>query len=197
MVAEYLEVETGKGSDALSKRPQLLAAKDHAKRIKARLVAAKLDRLSRNVHFISGLMETGVNFAVADMPNADEFQLHIYAAVAQQEARAISRRTKDALRVAKDRHERGELRADGTPYPALGTHGKVLAEQNKADALQRASGVAPELLGMRAAGMSMRKIVDALNDRGRPSPTGGKWHLTSLHRVMGRIDPTSINMENE
>lgn len=188
LIAEYIEVETGKGSNALSKRPQLVAALAHAKREKAGLVIAKLDRLARNVHFISGLIETGVDFAVADMPNADKFQLHIFAALAEREAEVISQRTKDALRMAKERHVRGELKPDGTPYPALGKHGKVLAQRNRADALQRAAEAAPELLDMRASGMSMRKIVETLNERGTPSPTGGKWHLTSLHRIMQRLD---------
>jgi hypothetical protein len=69
----------------------------------------------------------------------------------------------------------------------LGKHGKVLAARNKADALQRASEAAPERAEMRGAGMSMRKIVETLNERGTPSPTGGRWHLTSLHRVLGRL----------
>ncbi|MCE7796543.1 recombinase family protein [Sphingobium sufflavum] len=175
-VPEYVEVETGKGSSVIGKRPQLLAALAHAKKIKARLVAAKLDRLSRNVHFISGLMETGVNFAVADMPHADEFRLHLEAVVAEDEARRISKRTKAALAAAKER---------GTK---LGTHGKLLAQQNRASAIQRASQSVPELLEMRTNGMSMRKIVETLNDRGTPSPTGGRWHLTSLHRIMNRIE---------
>ena len=103
MVGEFVEVETGKGANALSKRPQLLAALTEAKRSRAKLVLAKLDRLARNVHFVSGLMETGVDFAVADMPNADRFQLHLFAALAEKEAEIISQRTKAALAAAKAR----------------------------------------------------------------------------------------------
>lgn len=175
IAAEYLEVETGKGSNALAKRPQLLAALTEAKRTKARLVLAKLDRLARNVHFISGLMETGVDFAVADMPNADRFQLHLYAALAEKEGEVISQRTKDALRAAKER---------GT---VLGKHGKVLAAQNRAAAIERVMPLAATIAGLKAEGMNMRRIVEALNAQGVASPAGGKWHLANLHRAMTRI----------
>ena len=174
MTAEFLEVETGKGANALAKRPQLLAALAEAKSSKARLVIAKLDRLARNVHFISGLMETGVDFAVADMPHADRFRLHLEAVIAEDEARRISQRTKDALAAAK---------AKGTE---LGKNGKVLAAQNKAAATERLAPIASTLAGMRKEGLSMRAMVGALNDRGVLSPAGGKWHLANLHRALVR-----------
>lgn len=175
LLAEFLEVHTGKGADALAKRPQLVAALAMAKKQGARLVAAKLDRLGRNVHFISGLIEMGVNFAAADMPDADTFQLHIYAALAQQEGKAISQRTKDALAAAK---------AKGT---VLGTHGKILAASNRADAIERVAPMMPMLADMKAEGLSMRAMVASLNDKGIPSPAGGKWHLANLHRAMQRV----------
>lgn len=176
LIGEYIEVETGKGSNALSKRPELVAALATAKKERAGLIIAKLDRLARNVHFISGLMETGVEFAVADMPNADRFQLHLFAALAEKEAEVISQRTKAALAAAKER---------GTE---LGKHGKVLAAQNKADALDRLEPIAADLSAMKAQGLSMRKMVEALNDRGVPSPAGGKWHVSSLHKALARLD---------
>lgn len=175
LIGEYVEVETGKGSNALSKRPQLLAALTEAKRAKAKLVLAKLDRLARNVHFISGLMETGVDFAVADMPNADRFQLHLFAALAEKEAEIISQRTKAALAAAKAR---------GTK---LGRNGKVLAKRNKAEAKARLKPIAGRLQAMRDEGMSIRQIVVELNEEGVPSPGGGKWHPTSLHRALQRL----------
>lgn len=175
VIGEYVEVETGKGSNALSKRPQLVAALADAKKRKARLILAKLDRLARNVHFISGLMETGVDFAVADMPNADRFQLHLYAALAEKEAEVISKRTKEALAAAKARGQE------------LGKHGKVLAQQNKAQAVGRVALVAPELLELQGQGLPMRKIITVLNERGVASPAGGKWHLANLHRAIKRI----------
>jgi DNA invertase Pin-like site-specific DNA recombinase len=176
LTGEFIEVETGKGSNALSKRPQLVAALAAAKRDKAGLIIAKLDRLARNVHFISGLMETGVEFAVADMPNADRFQLHLFAALAEKEAEVISQRTKAALAAAKER---------GTE---LGKHGKVLAAQNKADAMDRLEPIAADLRALKAEGMSMRKMVTALNERGIPSPAGSKWHLGNLHKALARLD---------
>lgn len=179
LIGEHIEVETGKGSNALSKRPELVAALATAKREKAGLIIAKLDRLARNVHFISGLMETGVEFAVADMPNADRFQLHLFAALAEKEADVISQRTKAALAAAKAR---------GTK---LGTHGKVQAARNKAEAVERLEPAMPLLRDLQAEGLSMRKMVAALNDRGVPSPAGGKWHLASLHKALGRLDCTT------
>lgn len=176
IAGEYLEVETGKGANALAKRPQLLAALAEAKRTKAKLVIAKLDRLARNVHFISGLMETGVDFAVADMPTADKFQLHLYAALAEREALVISERTKAALQAAKARGQK------------LGTHGKVLAAANQAQAAERLTPIMPMIAGLKAEGLTMRQIVSALNDRGQTSPAGGKWHLANLHRAMKRME---------
>ena len=102
IAAEYVEVETGKGHDALDRRPQLAAALAHARRLKAPVVVAKLCRLGRDVHFISGLMANRVPFLVAEMgPNADPFMLHIYASLAEKERSLISQRTRDALAAAK------------------------------------------------------------------------------------------------
>lgn len=176
LIGEHIEVETGKGANALSKRPELVAALATAKREKAGLIIAKLDRLARNVHFISGLMETGVEFAVADMPNADRFQLHLFAALAEKEAEVISQRTKAALAAAKDR---------GTE---LGKHGKVLAARNQAEAMDRLEPIAADLLALKAEGLSVRKMVEALNTRAIPSPAGGKWHPASLHKALVRLD---------
>lgn len=175
VAAEFVEVETGKGSKALSKRPQLLAALAEAKRTKAKLVLAKLDRLARNVHFVSGLMESGVDFAVADMPHADRFRLHLEAVIAEDEARRISERTKAALAAAK---ERGQV---------LGRNGKVLAQRNKAQALDRLHPLRDQLEKLRNAGMNMRAIVNVLNEQGVASPAGGRWHLANLHRAIKRL----------
>ena len=103
IAAEFVEVETGKGADALERRPQLAAALELARKSKCAVVVAKLDRLSRDVHFISGLMSRKVPFIVAELPGADPFLLHIYAALAEQERRMISARTKTAMAVAKAR----------------------------------------------------------------------------------------------
>src|SRR5580700_9733110 len=104
IVAEFVEIETGKGSDALDRRPQLAAALAKARALRSSVVVAKLDRLSRDVHFISGLMAHRVPFVVTELgPDVDPFVLHLYAALAEKERAMISRRTKDALRAAKAR----------------------------------------------------------------------------------------------
>jgi DNA invertase Pin-like site-specific DNA recombinase len=102
LVETFTEVETGKGADALDRRPQLAAALKTAKKHKAPIIVAKLDRLSRDVHFISGLMSHKTPFIVAELgPNVDPFMLHIHAAVAEQERRLTSQRTRDALAAKK------------------------------------------------------------------------------------------------
>jgi DNA invertase Pin-like site-specific DNA recombinase len=101
IAGEYLEVETGKGADALDRRPQLKAALTAARKLRAPIIVAKLDRLSRDVAFIAGLMASHVPFTCCDIPHADPFLLHIYAAVAEQERRATSERTKAALAAKK------------------------------------------------------------------------------------------------
>src|SRR5262245_49101324 len=102
--AEYIEVETGKGHDAVARRPKLAAALAHAKKLKAPVIVSKLCRLGRDVHFISGLMSNRVPFIVAELgPEVDPFMLHIYAAVAQKERSLIAARTSEALQAAKRR----------------------------------------------------------------------------------------------
>jgi DNA invertase Pin-like site-specific DNA recombinase len=174
-LAEFTEVETGKGSNALDRRPQLQAALAFAKKHKATLIIAKLDRLARNVHFITGLMEQRVPIVAADMPNADIAMLQIYAVMAEREVRVIRERTKAALAVAK---------AKGT---LLGANGRVLAEQHKADALVRVAPVADRLRALRADGLSLRRIADTLNGEGIPSPGGASWGAVNVQRSLARI----------
>src|SRR5258705_10504504 len=102
LIQAFKEIETGKGADALDRRPQLAAALKEARKLKSPIIVAKLDRLSRDVHFISGLMSHKTPFIVAELgADADPFMLHIYAALAEKERRLISRRTKDALAAKK------------------------------------------------------------------------------------------------
>ena len=178
LLKEFVEVETGKGSNALEKRPELRAAMAYAKKHRATLVIAKLDRLARNVHFISGLMEAGVEFVAADMPNADRFQLHLFAALAEQEARMISQRTKAALAAAKER---------GT---VLGSNGRVLAVRYKAEAMERVQPFAAELLAMKGQGLTVRAMADALNARGIRPPGGAGWKPGNVHRALQRAAAT-------
>jgi DNA invertase Pin-like site-specific DNA recombinase len=177
LVGDFTEVETGKGSKALNKRPQLVDAIMLCRKYKAKLVIAKLDRLARNVHFISGLMETRVDFVAVDMPSADPFMLHVYAAMAEEETRRISQRTKDALAAAK---ARGVV---------LGQNGQVLADQNKADADGFARSVAPAVHKIREAGaVSIRQIAAELNRQDIPTARGGNWHVPTTHRLLKRIE---------
>lgn len=174
IVAEYTEVETGKGADALDRRPQLAAALKAAKKAKCEIAVAKLDRLSRDVAFISSLMAQRVPFIVAALGrNTDPFMLHIYAALAQQERRMISERTKSALAAAKARGVQ------------LGSHGKVLAEQSAAAAAARDASLRATLEPM--AGLSSRAIADRLNALGIEAPRGGKWAFKSVLRMMERL----------
>lgn len=177
LIEAFTEVETGKGSNALDRRPQLKAALAYARKHKATLVIAKLDRLARNVHFISGLMETGVEFVAADRPDADRFTLHLEAALAEREARVISERTKAALAAAK---RRGVV---------LGANGRTLAVRNRAEAVERVAPMAGRLTALRGKGLSLRGIADTLNDEGVSSPGGGVWYPANVQRALGRIRP--------
>jgi DNA invertase Pin-like site-specific DNA recombinase len=132
LVQTFQEVETGKGADALNRRPQLAAALKAAKKIKSPIIVAKLDRLSRDVHFISGLM-TKTPFIVAELgADADPFMLHLYAALAEKERAMISRRTKDALAAKK---------AQGVALGGLRAHGAQAHEGRDRASRTTASGI--------------------------------------------------------
>ena len=174
-LAEFTEVETGKGSNALDRRPQLRAALAFAKKHKATLIIAKLDRLARNVAFISQLMEAKADFIAVDNPHATRLTLHILAAVAEHEREMISQRTKAALAAAK---ARGRV---------LGVNGRVLADQNKAEAADRLAPIAERLRGFKAEGLTLRRIADALNADGIASPGGASWHPGNVQRALARV----------
>jgi DNA invertase Pin-like site-specific DNA recombinase len=182
IVAEHVEVETGKGSDALDRRPQLRSALAEARRLKCAVVVAKLDRLSRDVHFISGLMAHRVPFVVADLgPTADPFMLHIYAALAEKERAMISSRTKAALAAAKARG----VKLGGPNVAAAGAKG---AASQKAEADRFAANVLPIIAPLRKEGATLRAIADILNRRGIATARGGKWFATQVAQILGRID---------
>lgn len=175
LIEAFTEIETGKGANALAMRPQLRAALDYARKHNATLVIAKLDRLARNVHFVSGLLETGVDFVAADRPDADRFTLHLEAALAEREARVISERTKAALAAAK---RRGVV---------LGANGKTLAVRNRAEAVERVAPMAGRLKALRGEGLSLRRIATTLNDEGVSSPGGGAWYPANVQRALERV----------
>ncbi len=175
LLESFVEVETGNGANALDKRPQLKAALAYAKKHRATLIIAKLDRLARNVHFIAGLLEQRTPIVAADMPDADITMIQIYAVMAEREARVIGERTRAALAVAK---ARGVI---------LGTNGKVLALAHQKEATARVAPLAGRLLALRAEGMSLRLIADHFNADGVPAPTGGLWHAATVQRALQRI----------
>jgi DNA invertase Pin-like site-specific DNA recombinase len=179
LVREFIEVETGKGSDALDRRPQLKGALAEARRQRCSVVVAKLDRLSRDVHFISGLMAHRVPFLVAELgPDVDPFVLHLYAALAEKERAMISRRTKDALRAAK---ARGVVLGN----PRLSEAREAAKVSQRAAKAGHESKVRPIIDEIKRSGaVTLRAIADALNARGVQTARGGRWHAESVARVL-------------
>lgn len=181
VIGHFTETESGKKAH---NRPQLQEALDLCRRQRATLVIAKLDRLGRNVHFISGLMETRVDFIALDSPDKNPFMLHLQAAFAEEEARRISERTRAALAAAKARGV------------AIGATGKILAERHKAEAMERARELAPIIQEIRSEGiLTVRGIRDELNLRGIPGPGGGRWYLPSTHRMLTRLSGASLILD--
>ena len=176
LINEYTEVETGKGSNALDRRPQLKAALGEAKRTKSTLIIAKLDRLARNVLFVSQLMEAGTPFICADMPEANELTLHIIAAMGQYERKLISERTKAALAAAKARGVKL-----GNPSLDIDNTKRRMRAQQFADTL------APTLNAWQAQGFSQVRMVEELNRLQIPAAKGGEWSRLQLQRVLGRL----------
>jgi DNA invertase Pin-like site-specific DNA recombinase len=172
VAAEFIEVESGKGHDALDRRPQLAAALARARKRHCPVVVAKLDRLSRDVAFISGLMAERVSFVVAELgSDVDPFMLHIYAALAEKERALISRRTKDALAAAK---ARGVVLGNAKQSAA-----------NRAAALERAEELRPVLQQLH--GRSLREIAAELNARNISTPNNLAWSMVTVRRVLHRL----------
>jgi DNA invertase Pin-like site-specific DNA recombinase len=176
VLAEFVEVQTGTDNE----RPQLRAAIALAKQHQATLVVAKLDRLSRKVSFIASLMEDkGLTFKVAQMPYADAFQLHIYAALAEQERQFISQRTKAALKEAKRR---------GVRLGAPVHHIDDLAAARKQKALQDAQKVAGVIVPLRESGKSIRSICEVLNASGIRTSRGASFNERLVGRMLKRLE---------
>jgi len=176
LIAEFTETESGKRND----RPQLAEALKACKKHKGKLVIAKLDRLARNVAFISNLMESGVDFVAVDMPDANRLTVHILAAVAEHEREMISQRTKAALKAAKARGVKL-----GCPNPAKGSKVGVAAQKAKAD--QFAANVVPIIQEIEASGItSYLGIAKALNARGIQTARGGEWYAATVRNVRSR-----------
>ncbi len=182
LLAEYVEVETGKGADAIERRPQLATALAIARKGKAAVLVAKLDRLSRNVAFISDLMARRVPFIVAELgADADPFMLHLYAALAEKERHLIAARTRAALAARK---AQGVKLGNPTNLAAAGAKG---VETQRAGADAFATNVLPIVRQMQAAGLTTpRAIAQALNDRGVRTARGGDWHDSTVRNLLSR-----------
>ena len=173
LIETFSETETGEGADALDKRPQLAAAMQLAKKHKAPVIVAKLDRLSRDVHFISGLMTHRTPFIVAELgADVDPFVLHLYAAMAEKERRLIGQRTKEAL---------AALKAQGKKLGGL--RPKTALRMKAADA--RAGSLRPVFVELRD--LSANAIARELNARQIETPSGKPWSAVTVLRVMKRL----------
>jgi len=184
IVAELVEVESGKRND----RPQLMRALKLCRLHGATLLIAKLDRLSRNVAFLSNLMESGVGFTAADMPEADKTHLQMMMVFAEHEARAISARTKAALQAAKARGTvLGGCRVTAERFADIGAEGRAAsAEARATKARGRAQDRLEAIEDVKANGaVSLRQIAAELNARGVPTPSQfGSWSAAQVSRVL-------------
>lgn len=184
MVAEFQEIESGKKND----RPMIAAALAECRAQQATLIIAKIDRLARNVAFISGLMESEVDFIAADMPMANRLTVHILAAVAEHEREQISERTRVALAAARARGTKL-----GNPQLVAGTRTAALvaslARQRQARA--KARGIIPFVEAAQRAGcVSLAEIAEALTARGIVTPGGAReWRPEQVRRVISRCAP--------
>lgn len=179
LVDEVIEVESGKRSD----RPKLAEALRLCRLHKATLVIAKLDRLARNVAFVSTLMDAGVDFVAVDFPQANRLTVHILAAVAEHEAKAISERTTAALARAKARGVKLGGNRGHMATIVAGGHAASLAVR-KEKAKSRASDLLPVITEIRSAGaLSLQQVADALNVRGITTARGCRWTPTQVRRI--------------
>lgn len=183
LLSSYTDVESGtrKGNN----RPELKKALQHCKRTGATLVIAKLDRLARNVHFVSGLMESGVEFVAVDMPQANRLTIHIMAAMAEHEAEAISKRTKEALAAAK---ARGKVL--GNPDNLTREAQSKGAKGNRDKAISAYAPLAANVINLKSRGMSFRQIAAHLNERGETTSTGAAFTQMTVKRIYDRATAT-------
>jgi DNA invertase Pin-like site-specific DNA recombinase len=181
LMAEHTEVETGKGADAIDRRPVLRAALAQARKAKVAVVVAKLDRLSRDVAFIAGLMSQGVPFIVAELgADADPLMLHIYAALAEKERSMIAERTRAALARKK---AQGALLGNRTNLQEAAVMGATV-NREAADVF---ANVLPIVRQIQAAGAaSLAAIAGAFNARGVRAARGGAWHNSTVRNLLAR-----------
>lgn len=178
VTATFTEIETGTNK---RQRPELASALEQARREGAELLIAKLDRLARNVHFVSGLMESRVRFTAVDMPEVDSLTVHILAAVAEKEAKMISTRTKDALTAAKARGAKL-----GNPQNLTLEARRRGAQARRTTAVESYRLVSGYVQVLRAQGLTLQQIADRLNTEGHRTVTGKLWRPTQVRNVLMR-----------
>ncbi|RWB93398.1 recombinase family protein [Mesorhizobium sp.] len=185
ILQEFTEIETGKGADALDRPPQLNAALALARQFKCPVVVAKLDRLSREVAFIAGLMVQRVPFIVAELgADADPFMLHLYAALAEKERRLISERTKAAL---ASRKITGIKLGNPTNTAEAAAKGRKISIE---EADRFAQTVLPIIESIQQSGItSLRGLAIALNNRGVRTGCNGQWQVSNVRNVLARQSP--------
>ena len=195
LLSSFVEVESGKRS---SNRPELMRAMEHARLTAATLLIAKLDRLSRDAHFLLGLQKAGVRFVAADMPEANELVVGIMAVIAQAERKMISARTKAALSEARKRvavtgqRKHPQIKRLGCPTGAAHLQGqgfnKLAVQALKANADERAAGLASTIDALKAEGiLSANGLAGVLNARGYATARGGRWTARSVLNVTARL----------
>jgi DNA invertase Pin-like site-specific DNA recombinase len=181
LVGEYTEIESGSRDD----RPELQKALRMARLKGARLVIAKLDRLSRDAYFLLGLQKAGVSFVAADMPDANELTVHIMAGIAEHERKVIGARTKAALAAAKARGVRLG-KPENLSRRDKGTQRSIEVRSEKARA--RSQLLAPTITEMRSNGrLSLRQLAESLNEQNIPAPRGGAWSPVQVARTLERM----------
>lgn len=189
LVGEFVEIDTGKGSDALDRRPELASALHAAKKRKCPVLVAKLDRLSRDVAFISGLMAAKVPFVVTELgKDVDPFLLHLYAAFAEKERNVISERTVAALAAKK---AQGVVLGNRTNLPAAAAKGN---DVQRVAADQFAANVLPVIASIKATGIvQLKDIAEALNNRGVRTARGGQWYAGTVRNILARDKTKQTN----
>lgn len=177
LIAEYTEIESGRKNN----RPKLQEAIQLCKKEKAVLLIAKLDRLARNVFFVSGLLESKIDFIAVDTPHANKTMIQLLAVFAEYERDMISQRIKDAL---------AQKKAEGVQ---LGKMGKVRAAENKAKAKAFAKSLEPLLLELESQGITAsQKVADELNRQKIPTARGGRWHSQTVLNLRKRLNNQSL-----
>jgi DNA invertase Pin-like site-specific DNA recombinase len=182
IVREYTEIESGKCAD----RPELSKAIKHASLVAGRLLVGKLDRLSRDLHFILSLQKSNIDFQVCDLPGCDSFTIHIYGALAQREREMIASRTKAGLAAAKARGVKlGTNNLKPELIHAASARGVQIRRQNADTFAER---VSPVITAMLAQGRSLRAVAGELDRLGVQTARGGLWTATAVKNAIGRFN---------